>query len=145
MEGKEPMTREEWAKAFLKAIDAPVNRANLYALVAWIQAEGGGAKCNPLNSTHDAPGATTYNYAGVKNYPTVEVGIRATAETLEYGATRDLYGYRPIKRNLKRGRRAGKTLRAVEASLWGTGGLALRCLPWIKKSWDHYRIQKIND
>lgn len=133
------MTREEWASAFLRGIDAPVNRANLYAIVSWIQAEGGNAKNNPLNTTHDAPGATDYNWVGVKNYPTPPVGLEAAIETLQYGAERDLYGYRPIKRNLKRGRRAGKTLRAIEASEWGTGGLALQCLPWVKKSWDHYR------
>jgi hypothetical protein len=139
------MTREEWATAFLEGIGAPVNRANLYAIVSWIQAEGGNAKANPLNTTHEAPGATTYNSAGVKNYPTVAVGLQATIETLEYGAERDLYGYRPIKRNLRRGRRAGKTLRSVEHSIWGTGGLALKVLPYVKRYWDQYRIIPIQD
>lgn len=138
------MTREQWAKQFLRGLGAPVNRANLYAIVSWIQAEGGDAKNNPLNTTHNAPGATDYNWVGVKNYPTVDVGLQASIETLEYGAQRDLYGYRPIKRNLKRGKRAGKTLRSIESSIWGTGGLALQCLPWVKKSWDHYRNLPIN-
>ena len=138
------MTREQWAKQFLRGLGAPVNRANLYAIVSWIQAEGGDAKNNPLNTTHNAPGATDYNWVGVKNYPTVDVGLQASIETLEYGAHRDLYGYRPIKRNLKAGKRAGKTLRAIESSIWGTGGLALQCLPWVKKSWDHYRNLPIN-
>ena len=133
------MTREEWAKRFLGRLEAPTNRANLYAVVSWIQAEGGTARANPLNSTLYKPGSTVFNSAQVRNYPSVEVGLEAAIETLQYGAERDLYGYRPIKRNLKRGRRAGKTLRAVEASEWGTGGLALQCLPWVKKSWDHYR------
>ncbi len=139
------VTRGKWAEAFLDELGAPANRANLYALVAWIQAEGGEAKWNPLNTTHDAIGATDYNWVGVKNYPSFEVGLQATIETLEYGAERDLYGYRPIKRNLKRGRRAGKTLRAVEASTWGTGGLALRCLPWVKRSWEFYRDRQISN
>lgn len=139
------MTREEWAKQFLQRLGAPTNRANLYAVVSWIQAEGGKAKCNPLNTTLFKPGCTVYNSSGVKNYPSVEVGLEATVETLEYGAQRDLYGYRPIKRNLKRGRRAGKTLRAVERSEWGTGGLALRVLRDTKREWAIRRLLPIND
>ena len=139
------MTREEWVRAFLRGIGAPESKRNLYAIVSWIQAEGGNARFNPLNTTHSAPGAVAYNSVGVKSYPTAEIGLQATIETLEYGAERDLYGYRPIKRNLKRNRRAGKTLRAVENSEWGTGGLALRVLPDTKREWATRRLLPIND
>ena len=137
------MTREQWAREFLDRIGAPTSKANLHAIVSWIQAEGGHARWNPLNTTHEAPGATDYNWVGVKDYLTFESGMDATVETLEYGAERGLYGYRAIKHNLVASRRAGLTLRAVEASTWGTGGLALRCLPWVKKAWDSYRDMTI--
>jgi len=139
------MTRDEWAKEFLSRLGVPVTKANRRAIVSWIQAEGGNAKWNPLNTTHDAPGAWDYNWVGVKNYPSFEVGMAAAVETLNYGADRNLYGYRKIRHRLKKGRRAGLTLRAVEASIWGTGGLALKCLPWVKKSWDYYGSQPISN
>jgi hypothetical protein len=83
--------------------------------------------------------ATDFNWVGVKNYQTAEDGIAATAKTLTYGADRDLYGYKPIRRRLRRSRWAYWTLRAVEVSQWGTGGLALKCLSMVKRNWDHFR------
>lgn len=132
------MTREEWAKAFLLKIGAPRTQRNLWAIVSWIQAENGPAN-NPLATTQEWPGATNWNSVGVKVYRTVEDGLNATAKTLNYGADRDLYGYKPIRRRLRRNVWAYWTLRAVEASIWGTGGLALRCLPMVKRNWDHFR------
>lgn len=132
------MTREEWARQFLKGVGAPVSKRNLITVVSWIQAEGGSAKWNPLNSTHDAPGATTYNWAGVKNYPDSATGLSATVTTLNYGADRNIYGYRKIRHRLRQNNGSFSTLRAVEKSEWGTGGLALACLPFVKRSWDYY-------
>ncbi len=132
------MTRKEWATKFLRQIGAPRTTRNLRAVVAWIQAEGSEAEWNPLATTKKAPGSTEFNWVGVQNYPDAETGLRATAETLNYGADRDLYGYRPIRHRLRKSRSAYWTLRAVEVSAWGTGGLALECLPWVKKAWEHY-------
>ena len=133
------MTREDFAKALLAEIEAKPTQRNLWALVSWMQAEGGNASWNPLNTTLDKPGATNYNGVGVKNYVSAEQGIEATAETLNYGADRRLYGYKPIRRRLRRNAWAKWTLLAVERSIWGTGGLALRCLPGVKRHWSHYR------
>lgn len=132
-------TREDFARLFLEAIDAPVTQRNLWAVVSWCQAEGSEARFNPLATTQEMPGATNFNYKGVKNYKTLEQGVEATAKTLNYGADRDIYGYKPIRRRLRRNVWAYWTLRAVEDSIWGTGGLALRCLPGVKRHWDHYR------
>jgi len=137
------MTRERFAIDFLKAIKAPTTKRNKLVIVSWIQAEGGTARNNPLNTTHDAPGATDYNWVGVKNYPTYEVGVQATAETLKYGADRRLYGYRLIRTRLRANAGSIGTLRAVEKSEWGTGGLALLCLPWVKLRWNYYRNLEI--
>jgi hypothetical protein len=133
------MTREEFARRVLAQVGAKPTKRNLWALVSWMQAEGGDADWNPLNTTLDKPGATNYNSVGVKNYTSAEQGIEATAETLNYGADRDLYGYKAIRKRLRGNSWASLTLRAVERSIWGTGGLALRCLPMVKRNWDHFR------
>lgn len=133
------MTREQWAEAFLTGIRAPASKRNKLVIVSWIQAEGGTARWNPLNTTHDAPGATDYNSVGVKNYPTYAVGLQATIDTLNYGADRHRFGYRIIRHRLRSGAGAIGTLRAIEKSEWGTGGLALACLPWVKARWSYYR------
>lgn len=132
------MTREAWARAFLRRLGAPESRRNLLVLLAWMQAEGGSASWNPLNSTHAAIGATTYNSVGVKNYPSFTVGLVATVETLNYGADRRRYGYRRIRRRLRKSRGSKGTLRAIERSQWGTGGLALKVLPYVRDDFDRY-------
>lgn len=52
---------------------------------AQAQAEGGQARFNPWNTTEPWKGATDYNVAGVKNYPTARAGIAATLATLRNG------------------------------------------------------------
>jgi len=133
------MTREDFARALLAEVGAKPTQRNLWALVSWIQAEGGDASYNPLNTTLEMPGSTDYNGVGVKNYQSFEQGVEATARTLNYGADRGIYGYKPIRRRLRHNAWAKWTLLAVERSIWGTGGLALRCLPMVKHQWDHFR------
>lgn len=118
------VTREQWAKRLLERADWPVSRNNLRALVAWTSAEGTKAKWNPLATTQPMAGATDFNSVGVKNYPSLESGLEATLKTLAYT---DL-GYGRIRKRLKENAPAYRTLRAVEKSAWGTGGLALRVL-----------------
>lgn len=136
-------TRGEFARALLKEISAPVTRRNLRALLAWMQAEGDAGRFNPLNTTHEMPGATDFNWVGVKNYASFEDGVRATAITLNYGADRNLYGYRAIRRDLRGSEPAAQTLGAVERSDWGTGGLALQVLqtvPILSALYRHHRL-----
>jgi len=131
-------TREQYAKLVLKELDCPVTRDNLLALISWMHAEGSVAKFNPLATTQDMPGATIFNYASVKNYPTLEIGVEATAKTLKYGADRNLYGYLPIVKSFRNSRKPKRTLGAVEKSEWGTGGLAKRVLPYAKRDYRLY-------
>jgi hypothetical protein len=133
------ITREDFARALLPLIGAKPTQRNLWALVAWMQAEGSEADFNPLATTEEWEGATDFNWKHVKNYRSLADGLAATAKTLNYGADRDLYGYKPIRRRLRRNAWAYWTLRAVEASQWGTGGLAVRCLSMVKRHWDHFR------
>lgn len=133
------ITRERFAREVLRELGAPASQRNLWALVAWMQAEGSTAKFNPLATTQAMPGATDFNSVGVKNYTSLQQGVEATAKTLNYGADRGLYGYKPIRRRLRKSRWAYWTLRAVEDSVWGTGGLALRCLRGVKRYWEQHR------
>lgn len=139
----EQVTREQFAKALLSQMGLAPTKRRLWALVSWMQAEGGNAKFNPLNTTHEMPGATDYNSVGVKNYKDLHQGVMATVKTLDYGARHNLYGYKPIRTGLVRNKWASKILWAVERSQWGTGGLALRCLPGVKRNWDKYRKMPI--
>jgi hypothetical protein len=82
-------------------------------------AESTDAAWNPLATTRDAPGATLFNAAGVKDYPTIEVGLRASAETLWGGYYR--YGYGWIVYDLATCAPAAVTARAIRDSAWCSG------------------------
>lgn len=125
------VTRGQFARALLPKVGAKVTTHNMRAMMAWMQAEGDAGRWNPLNTTHDMPGATDFNSVGVKNYASFEDGVEATAETLNYGAHRGLYGYHGIRHCLHTNAPAHRTLAAVERSEWGTRGLALLCLPLV--------------
>lgn len=85
-------------------------------LGAWHRAEGGAASFNPLNTTQDAPGATCYNVDPcVKNYPSYEVGMQATVETL----LSDHPGYAEIVAGLQTNDVA-RAFDGIVASPWGT-------------------------
>jgi hypothetical protein len=109
-----------WRFRLLRAIHGSGYRANRRLLKAWARAEGGTARYNPLNTTEPWPGATDYNSAGVKNYPTGAAGIAATAATLVNGH------YDGIVADFRR-RKDHKTARQIvvenagEFDVWGTG------------------------
>jgi hypothetical protein len=133
------VTREEWARSFLKLAGWPESRKNLVALVAWQAAEGSPdnppqAKWNPLNTTQPWAEATVFNSVGVRNYASKEDGLNATLRTINGSG----HGYEPIRRRLKRSANPRRTLDAVESSAWGTGGLARSIVDDVKNSWEAY-------
>ena len=79
------VNRQQFAQAVLQAGGWPETQSNINFLVAWMHREGGTAANNPINTTHDAPGATAYNGVGVKNYPTMQAGVSAIVDTLQGG------------------------------------------------------------
>ena len=107
----------EWASAVLPALGAGTGRENMIAIVAWETAEGAEATWNPLATTKDMPGATTYNSHGVKNYRSMEQGIEATKLTLELPNR----GYEPVLARLRKGTDAMETAEAIRDSLWCSG------------------------
>jgi peptidoglycan hydrolase CwlO-like protein len=109
----------DWAALLLSRLGAPTCQENLIAVVSWEVAEGTAAAFNPLATTHYMPGATVFNSAGVKNYPSLEVGVQATIDTLEWGAT--THGYGSIVYDLQHCAQAESTAMAINASDWCHG------------------------
>ncbi len=100
----------------LKKLGLPVTAANLKFLDAWQKAEGGSPD-NPFNTTEPGAGATTFNSAGVKRYPSMQEGLDATAKTLALPA------YQSIRDALARGNDAHACAVALAGTPWGTGSL----------------------
>ena len=75
-------TRAQYALAVLRQGGYATSESHVAALVCGMTAEDSEAKWNPLDTEMDAPGASDYNSAGVKDYPTIEVGLDAVVRTL---------------------------------------------------------------
>jgi hypothetical protein len=135
------MNRNEWAHNFIDRLGGVHGDHNAWALVSWMQAEGGNATWNPLNCTQKMPGSTDYNSVGVQNYVTYEQGLEATVKTIL--STNPNFNYGPIRNALRTNDRANITLKAVEDSAWGTGGLALKVLPFVKADYWRYASHPI--
>lgn len=97
------------------------NRANF--LRAWSASENTTAANNPLATTWDMSslGATPYNNnkPPVQNYPSQEIGVRATAQTLQQAS------FKPLLDALKSDQYFDSVYNnAIDSNLnlWGTGG-----------------------
>lgn len=88
---------------------------------AWQSVENTDAKNNPLATTWDkqVPGQSDFNTAGVKSYPSEDVGVSATVNTLAKTTN-----YTNIVNKLKQDDITAEELAAETAELdkWGTGG-----------------------
>ncbi len=109
----------DWAGALLSTLGLPTCGNNLAVVVAWQVAESTDAMWNPLASTHTVAGATKFNSAGVKNYPSLEAGLQATGQTLWGGYYR--YGYGWILYDLYSCADPMTTAQAINASAWCYG------------------------
>jgi hypothetical protein len=124
------MNRGDFARGVLKGLDAPATLHSRRAFMAWMQAEGGTVKNNPLNTTLHMPGSTRFNSADVQNYPTPQIGISAMVKTLKFKG----HGYERIVKALRENASATAVIEAVGKSDWGTaGGLVFEVLDDIKK------------
>ncbi len=110
-------TRQEWALGFLAYAGWEVSQEKIIALVAQAAKENGGALFNPLDTEEDAPGATDYNAAGVKSYPSLESGFGATLATFRDGRYPQLVG---ILSDPAGGSATAYAVN-VELNTWGTG------------------------
>lgn len=115
-------SRHIWTRDLLEALDVPGSLENFVAVIAQIQAEGGQAKFNPLNTTLRALGSQDYNAVHVQSYASYSSGLAATASTLKQANMAKLLSA------LKLGSSAHAYWAALAVSPWGTkppGGMAI--------------------
>lgn len=115
------VTRSEWVRGFLTHRGDPTSDDNLVAVLAWIRGEFGDAapipaEWNPMATTRAAAGATEFNHAGVKNYPTYAAGVVALSDTLNL----DEPGYAAIRGTLLNGHDTEAVVDAIRNSAWGS-------------------------
>lgn len=114
-------TPRTFAIALLQSLGLPTSTNNVTSIVAWEKLEGGNfadngtARYNPLNTTMDAPGATSFG-VGIKQYASWADGVDATKRTLLIAH----YGYPAILAALRASAAPSVTMAAVDASSWGT-------------------------
>ena len=84
---------KQWADSVLQLTGLPVTPTNEDTLFRWARAESGSNPLrwnNPLNTEESWPGAVSVNSVGVKSYPDINTGARATAATLTNGYYPDI-------------------------------------------------------
>ena len=111
---------DKFYKQILKCIGAEPTKDNMSFMYAWRQAEGGNATFNPFNTTKSIPNATNYNSANVKNYKTMEDGVKATCDTLKLGY------YYDIVTGLQKDIGLYELSRLGGLKKWGTGELVAK-------------------
>lgn len=111
---------DEFYKQILKCVGAEPTKDNMSFMYAWRQAEGGKASFNPFNTTKPMPNATNYNSVNVKNYKTMEDGVKATCDTLKLGY------YTDIINGLKKDIGLYELSRLGGLKKWGTGELVAK-------------------
>ena len=123
-------TPEQWAKAMLTALGAPIKQDSIDALKTWARFEGGhfsnngnhGARYNPLNTSLKLPGSGPMSEKNklVQRYQNWDQGIDAAVKTLT-GNRADERGYSAIVEALRKGADKDAILAAVNKSAWVHG------------------------
>ena len=107
------ITYREFAVDCCGALGCPANPSQqIDTLVTVFTLEDSHAAFNPEDTEEPEPGATNYNPQGVRNYPSLGVGLAAFRSTLENGA------YPEIVRMLKAGDDASRVLASPEWDTW---------------------------
>lgn len=124
----EKSSPEEWAKAMLKALGAPIKEDSIDALKMWARFEGGhfsnggthAARYNPLNTKYTMDGSFKATKFGVQGYQNWEQGVNAAVKTLT-GNRADERGYSAIVESLRKGADKDSILAAINQSAWVNG------------------------
>lgn len=118
----ENLRDEQYMKLFFdevfKNLGVTPTNEKIKFFIAWRQAEGGKALNNPFNTTKTmkADGITNYNSVGVKNYPTIDLGVTATVNTLKLKYYQDLMN--KLNNNMVT---AEELADSPDLKTWGTG------------------------
>jgi peptidoglycan hydrolase CwlO-like protein len=129
-----------WSALFLRSIHAPACQSNQVVIVAWQLAEFTQAGWNPLATTRPMAGSTSFNSAGVQNFPSLQTGLLANRLTL-YNGWRS-YGYGAIVSNLRACSPPYTTANAIRASRWchgcAGGGYVVNKIGEVAQNFDLY-------
>jgi peptidoglycan hydrolase-like protein with peptidoglycan-binding domain len=104
----------DFYKAILTGIGAPITAENLKFLYGWRQAEGHGGLYNPFNTTLRKPGSSTFDQDGVQIYKSPQDGLVATIQTIKEPR------YRCIANGLRQNIGADKIAACECLDTWGT-------------------------
>lgn len=120
---------DDFYKKLLQELGAPTSDENLKFLHAWRQSEGKAGKYNAFNTTQSMPDSTNFNSVGVKNYQSMDDGLKATIKTLKNGR------YNCIVNGLKNNIGAKKITQdcSNELKTWGTGDLLAKVISGYEK------------
>lgn len=110
--GEDSVPYGQWAQLLLAKLDAPQCEDNLIAVVAWQLNEGTDARWNPLATTYSMPGASSFNWVGVRDYTSLAQGLTASVATIK------LDYYVDVVRSLRACAPAEDTAAAIAASPW---------------------------
>jgi len=113
------VNRTQFAYQLLAALGVRPTSANVSAIVAWETLENTQAQNNPLATERvmGVPGEDNFNSVGVRNYPTLAVGVAATVVTLSNGYYGGILGALPNGT-------FAEIANAVDASPWGDHDVA---------------------
>jgi hypothetical protein len=113
------VNRTQFAYQLLAALGVRPTSANVAAIVAWETLENTQALNNPLATERvmGVPGEDNFNAVGVRNYPTLAVGVAATVVTLSNGYYGGILGALPNGT-------FSEIANAVDASPWGDHDVA---------------------
>jgi len=138
LKGKDSVSYGQWARLAAAQFKAPGCKENLIVLSAWQANEGTDARWNPLATTYDMPGATDFNWVGVKDYVSLKQGLLASWLTLQRGWK--TYGYGDIVVSLRKCGKAEDTAAAIAASSWcGCGSYyVLSLVDDVRRNFDFY-------
>jgi len=83
-----PEQTKEFYQRLFKYLGIPETEGNLLFVRAWAQIEGSEKEgdrptYNPLSTTYPPGASSKFNSTGVRNYPDMSTGIRATANTIK--------------------------------------------------------------
>jgi len=112
---------DEMYKKILEGIGAEWNTKTKLLMYSWRRAESGTCKNNPFNTKQKVSNTVTTccNKECVKNYPTVDAGVKATIDTLING--KEMYNYDDIIEGLKTSN-SNLFFNGLKNSSWGTSG-----------------------
>ena len=108
-----PITYEQFAQDVCTSLGCPANPSQqIDSLVTVFTLEDSQAAFNPEDTEEPEPGATSYNPQGVRNYPTLGVGLAAFRSTITEGV------YPKIVAMLHAGDDASRVLACSEWDTW---------------------------